>query len=115
LEAVARENAHARPEIDEAQVFSDEELRKPLRCMDPTCANLCEIPATGRPGAFCSSACRYRYHRRRTSLLGQIKLTEEALGKASKWDRPMLQRRRTALRFHLFRYPDIPTVTGEAQ
>lgn len=93
-------------------MLDDQELQKPLRCMDPTCANLCELPATGRPGAFCSSACRYRFHRRRSSLLEQIEVTEEAILKASKWDRPLLQRRRAALRFHLFRYPEIPTVNS---
>ncbi|MCC2321271.1 hypothetical protein [Cellulomonas xiejunii] len=86
-----------------------EDLYGPLRCMNPYCPTLCELPLDGRPGAFCSAVCKSRYSRRRAELARDLRDLEVAIGAAPKKDRPELRRRRKALRFHLMRHPVIDT------
>ena len=92
--------------------MNDAELYRPLRCMEPHCTKRCKLPRVGRPAAFCSSACRNRHHRRRIELLEALASLEAALAAASKSERAALMHRRKALRFQLFRYPEIPTTVA---
>ena len=85
------------------------DLYEPLRCMNPYCPNLCELPLDGRPGAFCSAVCKSRYSRRRAELSRGLRDLEGVIGAAPKRERPDLRRRRKALRFHLLRHPEIDT------
>lgn len=86
-----------------------DDLYEALRCMNPYCLNLCELPLDGRPGAFCSAVCKSRYSRRRAELSRDLLDLEGLIGEATKKERPELRRRRKALRFHLMRHPAIDT------
>ena len=86
-----------------------EKLIGPLRCMNPYCTNMCELPLEGRPAAFCTAVCKSRYSRRRAELEREITRVEMAIASAAKKDRPELRRQRKALRFHLMRHPMIDT------
>jgi hypothetical protein len=45
-------------------VSSRDETLGARRCAEPGCTNALPKQSTGRPAAFCSSACRSRAHRR---------------------------------------------------
>jgi hypothetical protein len=49
----------------------------PQRCAGPSCSRPLEPAATGRPGRYCSAACRQAAHR------GRIRQAEEAAARAA--------------------------------
>ena len=87
--------------------MNDARLYEPLRCMNPSCTNLCQLPLDGRPAAFCGATCRSTYYRRRMELLEALDEIDRSIPTTPKKQRPELRRRRKALRFHLLRHPKV--------
>ncbi|MHB8506520.1 MAG: hypothetical protein ACYDEN_12510, partial [Acidimicrobiales bacterium] len=52
-------------------------------CAAPGCTNVVAHQALGRPGRFCSAACRVRDHRRRQRLAAAPVTVEVDMGSAS--------------------------------
>lgn len=57
-------------------------------CAAPDCTNIIAQHALGRPGRFCSTACRVRDHRRRQRIAAAPVTVEVDMGSASSRGRP---------------------------
>jgi len=90
-----------------APVTNDARLYEPLRCMNPTCTNLCQHPIDGRPAVFCGATCRSTYYRRRVDLLDALGEIDRSIATTPRKLRPELRRWRKALRFHFLRHPRV--------
>lgn len=94
----------------QAIAVSEPEPPPRLRCVNPTCTQMCEwTGGRGRLPKFCSDTCRQQHDNTRKRLVDEIDIIEESMDHPATG--PTLRRRlnseRSKRTFVLYRYPDV--------